>query len=60
MFNKDVIHILEENYKKYSRLIGINNTSLDNSVYIINREGLNFNNLDDYNKIYYPEGMPQV
>lgn len=60
MFNKDVIYILEENYRKYSRLTGINNTTLDNSVYIINREGLNFNNLDDYNKIYYPEDMPQV
>jgi hypothetical protein len=60
MFNKDVISILEENYRKYSRLIGINNTSLENSVYMINRHGLNNSNLDDYTREYFPEGMPQV
>ena len=64
MFDKDARAILDENYKKYFRLIGINDTSLEyyklNNTYKINRANITKYDLDDYNKYYYPPGLPNV
>lgn len=62
MYDKDARAILDENYKKYFRLIGVNDSSLEyyriNNTYKINRENITKYDLDDYNKYYYPPGLP--
>ena len=64
MFDKDARAILDENYKKYFRLIGINDTSLEyyklKNTYKINKANITKYDLDDYNKYYYPPGLPNV
>ena len=60
MFDKDARAILDENYKKYFTLVGVNNTSLDNTIYKINKLTFSKYDLDDYNKYYYPPGLPNV
>jgi hypothetical protein len=59
-FDKDIINILDENYKKYHKLVGIENTSLDFGV---NEAEITEGNQDDlsrYSNIYYPNNIPQV
>lgn len=64
MYDKDARAILDENYKKYFRLIGVNDSSLEyyliNNTYKINRENITKYDLDDYNKYYYPPGLPNT
>jgi len=59
-FNKDIISILDENYKKYHKLVGTESTSLDFGK---NKAELTPGNQDDlsrFSNIYYPDGLPQV
>lgn len=59
-FNKDIVSILDENYRKYHRLVGVQDTSLD---YGKNKAELSKKNQDDlsrYSNIYYPNNLPQV
>jgi len=62
MFEKDTRAILDENYKKYFRLIGINDSSLEyyllRNTYKVNKANITKYDLDDYNKYYYPPGLP--
>ena len=64
MYEKDARAILDENYKKYFRLIGINDSSLEyyrlHNTYRINKENITKYDLDDYNKYYYPPGLPNT
>ena len=64
MFEKDARAILDENYKKYFRLIGIDDSTLEyhllNNTYKINKANITKYDLDDYNKYYYPAGLPNV
>ena len=59
-FNNDIINILDENYRKYYKLVGTEDTSLDFGK---NKAKLTPNSQDDLNmfsNIYYPNGLPQT
>ena len=67
MFDRDSNAILEENYKKYYKLIGVNDSSIEyhllDNVYKIdkgtfNSETFNKYDLDNYNKYYYSDRTP--
>ena len=60
MFHKDARAILDENYKKYFKLQGVNDTSLEFNTYRIDKANFKTYDLDDYNKYYYPPGLPNV
>ena len=62
MYDKDARAILDKSYKKHFRLIGINDSSLEyyiiNNTYKINHFNTTNYDIDDYNKYYYPPGLP--
>jgi len=64
MFDKDTRAILDENYKKYYKLVGVNDSSLEyhllNNVYKIDKSSFNKYDLDNYTKYYYSDRLPMV
>lgn len=55
MFNEDIFSIIEETYIKKYNIIGINNSTLDNSIYLISNSNYN---LEDNTIIYLPNDIP--
>lgn len=62
MFNKDIINILDENYKKYHKISAYDdvNNKLNYSKDKSYNPNTNRDNLSIYSNIYYPEGLPQT
>jgi len=62
MFDKDANAILEENYKKYYKLIGVNDSSIEyhllDNVYKIDKGSFDKYDLENYTKYYYSDRMP--
>ena len=62
MFDKDANSILEENYRKYYKLIGINDISIEyhllDNVYKIDKSSFDKYDIDNYTKYYYSDRMP--
>ena len=62
MFDKDARHILDENYRKYYKLIGVGDSTLEyhllENVYKIDKSSFNKYDLENYTKYYYSDRMP--
>jgi len=59
-FDKDIINILDENYKKYHKLVGIEDTTLDYGKNLTKLTSGSQDDLNMFSNIYYPDGLPQT